>query len=163
MFILLFLVCAFLEGTVPSWLLISHCWFWGGFCGFVIFGSLSCCLALGVCHDLSIKLSPHSSEPSPLHCMYLTPSWPGSAGDPNHPQLFPTMHWVSLSLPLGLGPRHLSDHNPSASGTQTPLEITWTSCDNFTTTCHMNHPCHLVGSVKNGFSDLTKVQEGWDW
>src|SRR5882724_5290349 len=73
--------------------------------------------------------------------MHFTPPWPGSAGDPNQPRLYPTMHRGSLSSHLGLGPRHLSDHNPSDSGMQTPSEIMWTSCGNCTT---MRHLCHLI-------------------
>src|SRR5882724_4344715 len=75
------------------------------------------------CHNPFLKLSPHSSKLSPLHHMHLTPIWPGSAGGPYHPQLFSTSHQVSPSSHLGLGPRHLSDHNPIASGMQTSSEI----------------------------------------
>src|SRR5882724_1732349 len=74
------------------------------------------------CHDLVLKLSPHCSELSPLDCMHLTPCWPGSAGDPNHPRLFLTLQQDSPSSHLGLGPRHSLDCNPLASGMQTPSE-----------------------------------------
>src|SRR5882724_11380057 len=74
--------------------------------------------------------------------MHLHPYLPSSTRDPNHPQPYPTMHWDPLPLHLGLVPRHSSDNNPSASGMQTPSGITWPSCDDHATTCHL---CHLIG------------------
>src|SRR5882724_11962348 len=48
---------------------------------------------------------------------------------------------VPSSLPWSWGPEHWSECTPSASGMQTPSEITWPSCDNHATTCH---PSHLI-------------------
>src|SRR5882724_8210204 len=94
------------------------------------------------CHNLFLKLSPHSSELSLRHHMHLNAYFPGSTRDPNHAQPNLTMHWDALPLHLGLVPRHSSDRNPSASGMQTPSGITGSSHDDHAT---MHHPCHLVG------------------
>ena len=51
------------------------------------------------CHDPFLKLSHHSSELSLLHHMHFIPPWPGSSGDPNHPQPYPTI--PEGSLPIG--------------------------------------------------------------
>src|SRR5882724_11413697 len=96
---------------------------------FFFFAGASAPWGGGYCHDPFLKLSPHSSELSLWHCMHLNPYFPSSTRDPDHPQPYPTMHQDPLPLHLGLVPRHSTDHNPLASGMQTPSGIMWSSCD----------------------------------